>query len=190
MGLSLSFTLATESKSTGKCEKDGFDFIFQSTFSLPGRRRALLSASPPDVWTTARTAVLGVPSKRPIRAGCRDSSRQHSAGRSGQHCRAEWLLGPSFDPFTNLPLFCSFLTSVLQRHPSKHLLKWRLDWFNQPVPATRAGHPPESLSMSLLWALGFVTPGGGICGTSTGQAGLCKTICIILLSLGNRFKAF
>lgn len=50
-----------------------------------------------------------------------------SAGRSGQHCRAEWLLGPSFAPFTNLPLFCSFLTSVLQRHPSKHLLKRRLD---------------------------------------------------------------
>lgn len=76
-----SLILAIGRKNTGKCAKGGFDFILFSKARFPGRRRALLSASPQDIWTTAPTAVLGVPSKRVIRAG---NHRQQ-----GQHCRGE-----------------------------------------------------------------------------------------------------
>lgn len=75
-----------------KCEKDGFWFLFfKACLVYQGgeRRRVLLSASHQDVWTTARIAVLGVPSNRDARAGRNGISNQQAGlvgiavGRNG-----------------------------------------------------------------------------------------------------------
>lgn len=121
LGLRLSFILANGSKKAGKCAKDGFDLIFQSTFPREEESSAL--CQPPGHLDNS-SAVLGVPSKRVIRAGCKNSSSQQAGVGSTAGGNGSWVLPLPLLPIS--PFFFSFLTSMLQHHPSKHLPKWRL----------------------------------------------------------------
>lgn len=75
--LSLSFILAIGSKNTGKCEKDGFSFIFQSTFPREeGEGGGLRSLPAFRTFGQQLSLQCWVSPPRDIRAGYRDSSNQ------------------------------------------------------------------------------------------------------------------
>lgn len=124
-GLGLNLILATGSKNAGKYDKDGFCFIFQSTFPREEEGGGGGLCSLPALRTFGHQLTLQC-WVSPPRESSKLAAGTAAISSSGQHCRGEGLLAPSFAPFTNLPFSRSFLTSRLQHPSSKHLIRWRL----------------------------------------------------------------